>query len=384
MRLLTLAASLLISIAAVSAAENSDKLSVRPIGRVLMDGALYMSDTDQFSDGVAIPDIRVGVKASYGKWSCKIDAGFAFGKLSMKDVFLQYDFNSGSWLQAGYFVPMFGLESATSSSMKPGMEEATTDTYLNATGRNIGVMWVRSADRYFVGLTGFVAGTSLTTRANDQGRASVGGAARLLGRRTDAGYIAQAGISASYQSAMHRRIEEDGQPATSPGYFDFSASFPSRVSNVPMLGAEIDHAKGALRLSPELLLAKGRFAIQGQYYLLSVNRKHGFGDRYSAWGAYGQLRGLILGSAYAYSAADAGLATPAPKSLEFVAGFNHTDACSAGIAGGRSNDASLTLNYYINRYMLARMRYSYTDVRNSDVQRDCHVNTIQARLQIIF
>ncbi len=69
-----------------------------------------------------------------------------------------------------------------------------------------------------------------------------------------------------------------------------------------------------------------------------------------------------------------------------ILGYNYTDAnCGkAGIFGGVSNDYSVTLNYYINKYMLARLRYSYTDVRNSDVQHDRHVNTIQARLQIIF
>ena len=36
--------------------------------------------------------------------------------------------------------------------------------------------------------------------------------------------------------------------------------------------------------------------------------------------------------------------------------------------------------------MLARLRYSYTDLRDSEVLgfNNCHVNTIQARLQILF
>ncbi len=46
----------------------------------------------------------------------------------------------------------------------------------------------------------------------------------------------------------------------------------------------------------------------------------------------------------------------------------------------------MTLNYYINKYILARLRYSYTDVRDSEVLdfNKCHVNTVQARLQILF
>ena len=65
---------------------------------------------------------------------------------------------------------------------------------------------------------------------------------------------------------------------------------------------------------------------------------------------------------------------------------NYTDANQgrSGIHGGISNDASMTLNYYFNKYVIGRLRYSYTDVRSSDAQRNRHVNTIQARIQILF
>ena len=78
--------------------------------------------------------------------------------------------------------------------------------------------------------------------------------------------------------------------------------------------------------------------------------------------------------------------TAAVLSLELVAGYNYTDgSChEAGIYGGRSNDASVTLNYYINKYMIARLRYCYTNVFDSDVTPDRHVNIIQARIQIKF
>ena len=83
------------------------------------------------------------------------------------------------------------------------------------------------------------------------------------------------------------------------------------------------------------------------------------------------------------------MATPAPRSLEVVLGYNYTNASDsrAGIYGGISNDASCTFNYYINKYMIARLRYSYTNVRDRYVDGllpKRHVNTLEARLQIIF
>ena len=116
-----------ISILPATAADDDDapKFSVKPTGRILMDGAVYMGgngniqeDEDtRFVDGVAIPDLRLGVKASYGKWKAKVDVGFGYGKVGLKDTYLEYDFNPSNLLRVGYFVPQWGLNSETSSSM---------------------------------------------------------------------------------------------------------------------------------------------------------------------------------------------------------------------------------------------------------------------------
>lgn len=117
---------------------------------------------------------------------------------------------------------------------------------------------------------------------------------------------------------------------------------------------------------------------------MTVSRSEGL-PRYHAQGAYGILRGLLLGDKeYSYSGGNAGLELPRPGSLEIALGYNYTNACSAGINGGITGDYSVTLNYYINKYMLARLGWHYTDVRNSAVSEDRHVNTFQARIQFKF
>lgn len=373
---------------ATAQTENETKFTIRPTGRVLVDGAVFGPDGDGFSDGVCLPDIRMGVKATYGKWYAKIDVGYSFGKIGMKDVYMQYSFNQSNLLRLGYFVHQFGLNAATSSSMKPAMEAPVSDTYFAATGRNLGLMYVLDKEKVFLGASAMVAGTSMTTYSNDQGKISGGAIGRIVYRPfTGQGSIAQAGLSLWYQSALHKKTEDDqGRKVTSPGYFDFSCGFPTRVCKVGMLGADIEDARGVFKLSPELVLSKGRLALESQYYFMNVSRDGGR-PSYRAHGVYGLLRGLIIGDReYSYSHADAGLATPKPGSLECVLGYNYTDAsCShSGIYGGKSNDYFVTLNYYINKYMIARLRYSYTDVRGSSVQRDRHVNTLQARVQFLF
>ncbi|MDE6130393.1 MAG: OprO/OprP family phosphate-selective porin [Muribaculaceae bacterium] len=367
---------------------SKPKFSITPTGRILVDGAGYLggngsigeSGDTKFVSGVAIPDLRIGVKAKYGKWQAKVDVGFGYGKVGLKDTYLEYDFNDQNLIRGGYFVPQFGLNSETSSSMKPSYEEPTSNEFFYANPRLLALMYEYSGDKYFAATTVFAEAAAMTNNATALGKQAWGAQTRLVWRpsHTDDGTIAQVGISLNYSSPT--ADDHDG--------FSFSSNFPSRVSKVGLLSADIDHARGLFKLTPELLLAKGRFALEAQYYYMNVARKEGYGN-YRAQGVYGMLRGLLVGSNYTYTMGDPGLATPAPHSFEMVLMYNYTNAsdASAGIFGGITNDASCTLNYYINKYMIARLRYSYTTVRDRHVENMLdrrHVNIIEARVQIKF
>lgn len=366
--------------------EDKPKLKFTPAGRILFDGAIFTPKHDGFSDGVGIPDIRIGGTVRYGNWSAKIDIGYSYQNIGLKDVYLQYTFNPHNLLRGGYFVQQFGLQSATSSSMKPMFETPLTDSYMNATGRNIGVMYMYDKGQ-FLATASFILGNQITARANDIGRMSVGGISRLLWRPLHVeGKVAQIGLSGWYQTAMHNAVvNDDGKKTVSPGFFDFSCNYPTRVDRITLLETDVQNARGVTKLSPELLVCAGRFALESQYYYMNIGRK--VGKSFAAQGAYGYLRGIILGDkSYSYSSADGGLATPGPKTLEVVAGYNYTNANSAkaNIFGGISNDVSVTFNYYINKYMLARLRWSYTNVHGSATIPENHVNIIEARVQFKF
>lgn len=368
--------------------DNAPKLTVKPTGRILMDGAVYMGgnskiESDEqdtkFVDGVAIPDLRLGAKASYGKWKAKIDVGFGYGKVGLKDTYLEYDFNESNLIRGGYFVPQWGLNSETSSSMKPSYEEPTSNEFFYANPRLLALMWVYDKAQYFAGTSVFTEAGAMTQNATAMGKQAWGVQTRLLWRpkHTDGDAI-QVGCSFNYSSPT----------ADDHTGFTYSANFPSRVSKVTDLSATVDHAKGSFKLTPEFLLIKGNVAFETQYYYMNVIRKDGF-KNYRAQGAYGMLRTLLIGSQYTYTHADAGVATPDKGSLEMVLGYNYTKASdsAAGIHGGISQDINCTLNYYVNSWMIARLRYSYTTVRDRQVENllpKRHVNILEARLQIIF
>ena len=72
MKKIILAPAVALLCAASAMAQDSEpKFTIKPTGRILMDGAVYLGGNDdiegtsdkKFVDGVAIPDLRIGVKA---------------------------------------------------------------------------------------------------------------------------------------------------------------------------------------------------------------------------------------------------------------------------------------------------------------------------------
>ncbi len=365
-----------------------DKLTVTPIGRVHVDGALYFPEKNGFSDGASLPEIRAGVRAIYAQWMARVEIGYSYGKIGMKDVYIQRWLGEKDFLRLGYFIPQFGIRGGGSASYKPGMISQISETFFRTTSRKIGIGYTRYNPSYFLSATAFVGGRSLTLTSSEQGKVSVGGALRGVWHPVARpGAIVHVGASVSYETASHTSLVNDmGDEEASAGFRTFSASFPTTVSKVPMLKAEVTNAVGDWKLSPEITLAKDRFALESQFYYMKVPRHNGI-PSYHAVGTYGMARCLLFGDKqYRYSEAEGALTLPSPKSLELIAGYDYTnaDANAAAIDGGISCDWNLTLNYYINKYMIARLRYSYTDVRNSSVCDRRGVNIIQARLQFVF
>ena len=375
----TLFLTLLFTFQRASAQENS--FSLKPSGRILMDAGLFSSKNKDFANGAAIPDVRIGLKASYGTYKAKIDMGFGYGKLSLKDVFIEKQFGASSLLRLGYFVHQFGLQSSTSSSMKVTMEEPISNAAL-FNSRLLGAMYVFSKDQFFATASIHVENEAIKKATNETGDQGYGAMSRLVYRpfKND-GKIFHVGISGAIETPRYST-----DPDQNHSSFVLSANYPSRIAKVKALEANITDAKRLFKFTPELLFACHRIGLETQYYYMNVARKDGF-KNYKATGAYALVRGLILGGSYKYSDSDSGLSTPAPGSLECVLGYNYTDMSDreAGILGGRLNDASVTFNYYINKYMIWRFRYSYTHVSNSVLNADNQsVNAFQTRLQILF
>lgn len=378
-----LMAGLALALAVPAFAQSGDepKLKISPTGRILLDGALYAGQThDLFDPGVAITDARVGVKASYGKWNACIDVGYAYGKVGLKDIYLQYNFDEENLLCGGHFIHQYGLQSATSSSMKCTMEEPTSNEVFNAP-RQLGIMYVHSTDKWLATASAHVEPQSTFLHANKMQKQGYGVLSRVIARPVhEDGNTVQLGISGGFGTPQYSDDNEENHHV-----FELGGNFPTRVDQVKAVDATVDHAMNMFKFTPELLLSYQKVALEAQYFFNRYNRRQHI-HAFTGQGGYVTLRGLLIGDRYGYAMVDGGLATPSAKSLELVLSYNYTTLTDehAGIWGGRVNDVSATLNYYINKYMLFRFRYAYTHRWDCDFAPKVDLSAFQARLQIIF
>jgi len=363
-------------------AQEEPKLVAKPSGRILFDAAYVnpQHQEDELKSGVGIPDFRVGVGFTYGQWKGKVDMGYAYGKVNMKDVWLEYDFDKQNFIRGGYFIHQYGFQSSTSSSFKETMEEPQSNACFN-NDRMIGLMYEYNGKK-FLGTASVVVETDAMKQTTDvTGNEGVGAMTRLLYRPyAERGKMFQVGISGGIEGARYSSKEEMNHKQ-----FTLSTRWPMRVAKVNSQQAVVTDAKAMYKFSPEVMYSYGRFAVIGQYFLNSITRDNNL-ETFTGSGAYVTLRGLIKGRNYAPNMGDGGIATPDPGNMELCLQYNYTSLsdASAGVFGGYLNDWALCYNYYPNKYMIWRVRASWTKVTNRSGFADNEATILETRLQVKF
>lgn len=359
-----------------------EKVEIKSVGRIHFDGGVLGANNyhNQFVSGVALADFRAGLVMRYGQWKSKIEMGYANQALSVKDVFIEYDFDKHTLLRGGYFLHQFGMQSVFGASAKIAMEEPLSNSaFYNS--RLLGLMLQHQKDKFFGTLSLFAENEAIKQSTDKTGSQGMGMMSRLLYRlHREEGNIFHVGISGAFETPRYNK-----DAALNHSSYILKTSFPTRIARVTAQEATINNATFLYKFSPEVLFAKGRWGLEAQYYYLNANRKNGF-EAFDASGAYAMVRAIIKGSPYAYVNADGVMATPKAGSMELVAGYDYTDLSNtkAGILGGRLNDYSLTFNYYINKYVIWRVRTSYTSVGYRADKENTNLGLIETRLQIKF
>lgn len=355
-----------------------NKLTVRPVGRILMDGGIFESNQIGLNSGIGIPDFRIGAMATFDKFTAYVDVCYARNKVRMKDVTIEGKLDSRNTVTLGYFYQQFGLQAAFSSSRKITMLEPSIDG-LFVGGRQIGIMWVHNRQAFWNALSLTVEEEAINKTTAELGNPGYGILSRTVYRPIrEPGRIFHVGFSWAYDTPKYHENAELNHSS-----YTLSAYFPSQLSNLKATEAVITQADHRWRFTPEICAAYGRIGIESQYYYMRIRREENL-PAYHTSGGYVQIRGLLKGKHYEYNEANSWIGSVDKGAWECVLGYNYInlDNKKCDIQGGQMHDLSLTLNHYLNKYITWRLRYSYTKVTNNAY--DMSVNALQTRFQFLF
>ena len=368
-------------------AQEEPKFKAIPTARLLVDGAFYSgSPKELFSNGMAISEARVGAKMSYGKWASWIDVGFAYGKVGLRNMWIDYNFSPNHLIRIGNFPQPFGYESPTTYSFKSTFEVPLAAA-LFTPSLQLGAMYAFHNPMFYAAGAFHVESSALTNVINYPlfNQQGIGVLTRLVWRTKTSGEkmqpIIQAGISGGFATPQQHLVDNYDEHDA----FQISANFPTKVTTLQAVGATISNARNLFKFSPELLLSYRKIALESQYFFQNISRKNGL-DCYKSQGVYATVRAILFGDDYTYDSSIAHLGNPKKKTLEFVADYNYANLSDkgAGIKGGRANGFNFTLNYYFNPYITARLNYSYTHTWDRAGYDPITMNVFQARIMVMF
>lgn len=379
-------------------AQAQEKFDVKLTGRALFDAATYTQNDasktqdGELNEGIAVRDIRIGVKATYGKWTLRGDISYANNAVSLKDTYLQYSFKKNNFLRAGYYTVPFGLSSAYSSAKKEYMDEPEGNIY--QVGRRIGVMHTLYNNPLWLQYGAFADNSALTKSTNTTGPQGYTLAIRGVWRPVmteDFGF--HVGFSWNNVKAE----------ATSKGkhaQIGYTKRYLTVVDKTVATSVVLPDARWENKFTAEFQGIYRNVQLASQYYWSHIARDGG--NSYNTDGFYVSARGIILNPAnYKYNYADAGVTNPDKNNLELMLGWGYLNlrdadayakneaALAAGMEGvdlskaGRMSDFSAGLSYFLNKYITFRVNYHYVTVKNFGLDTK-KVNVIQAHVQYLF
>lgn len=353
----------------------TDDFDWRVTGRVLMDAGFFHSDSTRLGNGVVMGDVRLGALMHFLQdWTGKIEVGYAYNKVALKDTYIAYKKGDHSW-KAGYYFEPFGTEIQVATTAYRLMNMSTTSTAFGDK-RKLGATYTCNR-KYFTVVGGIFGDTDLENSKNIDGGYTL--TAQLIGRPVyDEEKVVHLGFSARFSEPDKEKKEK----------LIYKAGAPSYVLNKEkntFLRAEVTHALNQWRMGADIILLYKSFYFQSEYLMAHVNR---FGSRnYTGKGLYSQI-GFLLGGdrKYKYSRANGWVSNPDPNNLELLLRYNITDLNDkkAGICGGQAQDVTLGVNYFFNKYVVAKLNYTYMFTDRYAVNGKENIDYIQARLQLRF
>ena len=353
-------------------------------GRILIDATHYFEDKNDLGDnGLGIRSIRTDMYGQFNRnWQYMFSlGGFTSGGridtsgVSIDNLYIRYRGFEDYVVTAGQHTEPFSLEELTSRLNITFMERALNNAF--APGATVGLSVV-TGKKWWTARAGFF-GNSFATQ-KDQGNQGYGITGNFSGAPIHTGgNILHLGGSYSY-----RNVE-------SVSDVFFRSRPESGLTDVRYVNTgTIIESESLHRFGLESIWISGPWSIQGEYIHTLVGRKEGFTDLHlSGWYAF--LSWFPTGETRNYQRGKIVHVEPVRDfgAVELAVRYSSIDLTSADVLGGRENDVTVGVNWYVNPYLRVMFNYIYvmTDSNANDdntVIGNDSPHILQARFQWQF
>lgn len=363
---------------------NDGSVKLKLGGRIQNDYALFCEEGDlerrigdDFEDGTEFRRARIYFSGTiYDNIDFKVQYDFAGGDSDFKDVYLGLSkIPVVGNLKIGQFKEPFSLEELTSSNYITFMERSLVNTF--APGRATGAMIHNTMlDQRMT----WAAGAFF--QADDFGDSTANGDYDITARITGLPWYEDEGRKLLHLGAAmtHRNFDDDmirirARP---------EAHLAPRVVDTGRFSAEYADIIGG-----ELAWVHGPFSLQGEYV-------KGFYEGRSRWtgdptfsAASVQASYFLTGEHRPYKRSAGAFDRVKPKknwgkdggpgAWELAARYSWLDLSDAGVEGGRLNDITLGVNWYLNPNVRTMWNYIWADPSQGG-----EVSALMWRFQVAF
>ncbi|HPR64757.1 MAG TPA: porin [Thermoanaerobaculia bacterium] len=301
----------------------------------------------------------------YGNIEFKAEYDFAGGDADFKDVYLGLKKVFGhAGLRIGHFKEPFSLEEQTSDNYITFLERAMPiEAFVPS--RNVGFMLHQADNRFTYGVGIFKDADDYGTPADNVSESTWAVTGRVAGTL----YDKDEGKSLLHLGLAYTSREPAGDSVrirTRPEIH----LMPSRLVDTHAMNAD-----GFDVLGTEIALVQGPFSMQGEYMLASVDLMDG--DSVDFTGYYVFVSYFLTGESRPYRKGSFDRVSPAQNftpgggsgAWEVALRYSSMDLNDGPVSGGKEDNLTLALNWYLNpntRLMLNYVNADVTDVGTVD------------------
>jgi len=362
-------------------------------GRFSADAAFFHTDATEMQNGATISDSRIKTGLKYGEhWKFSADFGFARGKFSQKDIFIEYydeKTNGGhDAFKVGYFYSPgttmaqlistgslhFIFLSGAASSFFAGRQLGATYKYYNSWFYTEDGVFVENANNnYEHGNNGYdFAGRWLLRKMSSHTAMHIGARARFShvggGEERDLEGKSVLCRSLTLSQPLESYVDNDSR---------FMTVTMPWVNNVIDLGVEAHYHNSKM-------FARGEYMYKSVTKDTQKAKSMGEDvatDNYQ--GGYVEAGYQIFGNGYKYDADESLMKGNSARSLEVVGRAGFTNLTNKN-DGGKLFSATIGMNYSFNKYAQVMLDYTYHRLDNKAFPEDKNIHMLQTRMQFVF